>query len=299
MKKCLRKIFGELKLSWPTIIIIAIIMGIYTALVAKYVPDGNSFHDIAVTPEWWVLPAIFIIVNCKKPLDAGLKVFVFFLISQPLVYLVQILLGSDWSLFGYYRYWFIATLLTFPGAILGWYIKKDKWYSALILSVMTLLLIYTAFGYLHDYPDNFPNHLISIIYCLGIIPIFIFGIFREKVPRIIASAIAILAVITLILMNGVFDKPYTVYNNSFLRENDVTLVGKPYVSSFTASGEGKAELIDAGAQQYTVKLEGTKTGHYEFEITDDVEELPPEDDPVYSFEYHYDEASQSVVVNRQ
>ena len=42
-----------------------IIMGIYTALMALLVPDGNSFHDIAVTLEWWVLPAIFIIVNCK------------------------------------------------------------------------------------------------------------------------------------------------------------------------------------------------------------------------------------------
>ncbi len=45
----LHKIFGELKMSWIRIIIFAIIMGIYTALMALLVPDGNSFHDISVT----------------------------------------------------------------------------------------------------------------------------------------------------------------------------------------------------------------------------------------------------------
>lgn len=78
MKKLLHKIFGDLKITWPVVIIMAVCLGVYTALMAAFVPDGNSFHDIAVTPEWWVLPAVLIIVNCKKPLDSALKVFVFF-----------------------------------------------------------------------------------------------------------------------------------------------------------------------------------------------------------------------------
>ncbi|MBR3256585.1 hypothetical protein IKG10_02890 [Candidatus Saccharibacteria bacterium] len=73
MKNFLHKIFGGLNITWPKLIIFAVIMGIYTALMAMLVPDGNSFHDIAVTPEWWVLPAILIIVNSKKPLDADLN----------------------------------------------------------------------------------------------------------------------------------------------------------------------------------------------------------------------------------
>lgn len=90
MKKFLQKLFGGINLTWPKLIAFAVIMGIYTALMAMLVPDGNSFHDIVVTMEWWVLPAILIIVNCKKPLEAALKTFVFFLISQPLVYLIQV-----------------------------------------------------------------------------------------------------------------------------------------------------------------------------------------------------------------
>lgn len=106
MKKILKKLFGGIELTWPKLIIFSIIMGIYTALMAMLVPDGNSFHDIAVTLEWWILPTILIIVNTKKPLEAALKTFVFFLISQPLVYMIQIPFNSmGWSLFNYYPYW--------------------------------------------------------------------------------------------------------------------------------------------------------------------------------------------------
>ena len=38
--------------------------------------------------------AIFIIVNCKNSKDAIIKCFVFFLISQPLIYLVEIVIDT-------------------------------------------------------------------------------------------------------------------------------------------------------------------------------------------------------------
>ena len=175
----LKTVFGGLKITWPKLIIFAVAMGTYTALMAMFVPDGNSFHDIAVSPEWWVLPAIIIIANAKKPLEAALKTFVFFLVSQPLVYLIQVPFSDNgWSLFGYYPYWFKITLLTFPGAFLGWYIKKDEWYSGLILSVMTVLLALTGVGCIRNFIETPPNHLITAIYCFAIIPVFIFGIFK-------------------------------------------------------------------------------------------------------------------------
>ena len=108
-------------MSWPVVIAMAVALGVWTALMAMLVPDGNSFHDIAVTAEWWVLPAIIIIVNCKKPWEAALKVFAFFLVSQPLVYLIQVPFNSmGWGLFQYYPYWFKITLLTLPGGFIGW-----------------------------------------------------------------------------------------------------------------------------------------------------------------------------------
>ena len=119
MEKVLQKIFGGLNITWPRVIILAVILGVYTAIVSLLVPDGNSFHDIAVMPEWWILPAILIIVNTKTPLDSALKVFVFFLISQPLVYLVEVPFSPNgWDLFKYYPYWFKITLCTFPAAFI-------------------------------------------------------------------------------------------------------------------------------------------------------------------------------------
>ena len=88
--KLTHKVFGGLKMTWPRVIIFAVIMGVYTALCALLAPDGNSFHDIAVVMSPWVLPALIVILNCKTPWEAAAKVFVFFLISQPLVYLIQV-----------------------------------------------------------------------------------------------------------------------------------------------------------------------------------------------------------------
>ena len=104
------KLFGGIKMTWQRVIIFAVIAGVITALAAMLIPDGNSLHEIAVSLEAWILFAILIITNCKKPWGAALKTFVFFLISQPLVYLIQVPFSwMGWGLFRYYRYWFIIT----------------------------------------------------------------------------------------------------------------------------------------------------------------------------------------------
>ena len=80
----------------------------------------TSFHTIAVTLEVWILFGILIIMNSRSNLDAALKCFVFFLISQPLVYLIQVPFSPlGWQLFGYYQFWFIWTLLCFPMGFVG------------------------------------------------------------------------------------------------------------------------------------------------------------------------------------
>lgn len=279
-------------MSWRNTIIFAVIMGIYTALMAMYVPDGNSFHDIAVTPEWWVLPAIIVIVNCKKPLEAALKTFVFFLISQPLVYLVQVPFNSmGWGLFGYYRYWFYVTLLTLPGGFIGWFIKKDEWYSGIILSVMTGLLTAIGISFILNYMDNPPNHLITIIYCFSIIPVFIFAIFKKKIPRIICAVITVVVALAYgIVSFGRGGAPYEAYNNQITTENNITFVGEPYISAWSSEGgEGNVEIIkyDEG---YTFKITGVGETKYYFEVSDDVNE--------YHFEYYFDKNENMVKVNR-
>ena len=290
MKSFFKKLFGDINLTWPKLIIFAVIMGIYTALMAILVPDGNSFHDIAVTPEWWVLPAILIIVNCKKPLEAAFKTFVFFLISQPLVYLIQVPFSSmGWSLFGYYPYWFMITLFTLPGAFIGWYIKKDKWYSGVILSVMTVYLALTGVAYISNLSEHFPNHLISIIYCFTAIPIFIFTILKSQKPRLITAIITVVTTIIYAILVINSATPYETYNNTVLKENNISFIGEPSVTYWAGSNKGSVEIIQY-EEGYNLKISGNGTNKYFFDIGDDENE--------YHFEYYFDKDQQTVVVNK-
>ena len=289
MKKFLHKLFGGINLTWPRLIIFSVIMGIYTALMAMLVPDGNSFHDIAVTGEWWILPAVFIIMNSKKPLEAALKTFVFFLISQPLVYLIQVPFNHmGWGLFRYYPYWFGITLLTFPAAFVCWYIKKDQWYSGVILSVITVLLAIIGINRIHALIETPPNHLITIIYCFTMIPLFIFATLKNKTPHIITAIITVVAI--LVYLPFTSTKPFETYNNSFIEENEITFVGEPYISFWSGDGEGNVEIIKYEGG-YNFKLSGLVGRTYQFSIADDAEE--------YQFKYYFDNDSNSVIVEKQ
>jgi hypothetical protein len=292
MRKSLKKLFGGLNMTWKATIIFAIVLGVYTALVAMLVPDNCSLHDIAVTFEWWILPAIIIIVNCKKPLEAALKTLVFFLISQPLVYLIQVPFSHmGWGLFQYYPFWFGVTLLTFPGAFIGWFIKKDKWYSGVLLSAMTFILIEMGVGYVNQTIEHFPSHLLSAIYCFAIIPVFIFAIFKKNAPRIVCGAITttILFIVVFFIAN---DKPYEVYRNTILEDNNIVLAGEPSITRWSSeSGEGNVVIIK-NDDSYTFKISGTGTSRYIFTVTDNGNEKE------YEFEYYFDKDQQTVMINR-
>lgn len=198
----LGKIFGGLNMSWRNLIIFAVISGVVTGLIALLVPDGSSFRQIAVTFEAWIVLAIVVVVNCGTPLDAACKTFVYFLISQPLVYLVQVPFNSmGFRLFGYYYpYWFYWTLATFPGAYIAWYIKKDNIPAALILSVALAGLIFLGTGYLKSTLGSFPKFLVSTLFCFGSVPLLILVILKGKTPRLTAAGIAVLAAAVLIFL---------------------------------------------------------------------------------------------------
>ena len=191
-----------------------------------------------------------------------------------------------WGLFAYYQNWVIPTLLTFPASFVGWYMKKDKWYSGIILSAGTSLLVLLGVGFARNFSESFPNHLLTVIYCFGIIPIFIFGIFKKKEPRIITAVITTIALVVILLTSGTTAQ-FEVYNNTFLEENNIVLVGEPFISSVTGEGKGDVELrkTDLG---YVIKISGAKGKNYSFTITDNEKE--------YTFEYFYNPESKSIVV---
>ncbi len=288
MNKVIKKIFGGISFTWPRLIIFSVIMGAYTALMAMLVPDGNSFHDIAVTPEWWVLPAIIIIINSKKPLEAATKTFIFFLISQPLVYLIQVpFTQMGWGILGYYPYWFKITLLTFPAAYVCWFIKKDKWYSGVILSIVTIYLAFSCVNYVWVFIESPPNHIITIIYCIVVILLLILATIKDKIARIIASVVTVATMLAYVLFTQT--QPFEVYNNTFIKENEIIFVGEPYISFWTGEGRGGVEIIkyDGG---YNFKLDGDRGRAYRFTVSDDEQE--------YHFKYYFDDNQQTVIIER-
>ena len=226
----MKKLFGEIDLSWKKVIIFAIIAGIYTAIMAiipalKY----TSFHTICVTFEVWILFGILIIMNSKSNKDAALKCFVFFLISQPLVYLIQVPFSwQGWDLFQYYKYWFVWTVFCIPMGYIGYYMKKDKWWGYLILLPMILFVAYSYSDYFSQFLFSFPKYFLISLFCAGSLIIYPLYIFNNKKIRIGGLIISIILIIVItiicftnpplystdILANGeenVFDNTYKVY----------------------------------------------------------------------------------------
>lgn len=165
----LTKLYGGLNMSWITVLLLALGSAVVTAifLVAPVFKD-TSFEQMGVTMEAWIFLAVLIMVNCKSPLEAACKVFVFFLVSQPLIYLFQVPFSwQGWGLFSYYPRWFVLTLATFPASWVGWFIRKRDWRSALILFPVMLLLGVHGASFFQTAAQRFPQFLLAGLFCLG------------------------------------------------------------------------------------------------------------------------------------
>ena len=184
----LRKVFYETDVTWKKVIVMALICGVVIGLL-MCVPflDGSSLQQPGVSFEFWILAAIFIILNSEKPLEAGLKTFVFFLISQPVIYLVQVPFSTlGWRLFMYYPRWAVFTVLTLPGGMIAWYVKKETTMSVLILTVANILLCISLPGFVMDMARKFPYHLLTVLFIAAEIIMFILIIFQKKDKRVLA-----------------------------------------------------------------------------------------------------------------
>ncbi len=192
MKK-LEKLFGGLNLTWPKLIIFALLAGLYTGAMAMLpFAKGTSLADISISFEWWVLFGVLIIVNSKTPMDSALKCFVFFLISQPLVYLVQVpFYSGGWAIFAYYKNWIIWTLLTLPMGFIGHYMKKDKWWGLVILVPMMTFVGYHFFTFLRSVVAGFPYHLLSAIFCAVTVLLYPVAVFRNKKIKYVGLIIGV------------------------------------------------------------------------------------------------------------
>ena len=193
----MKKIFGEINLTWKKVILYAIVIGVAVGLLNS-VPmlKDTTVTDIATVFDFWILCGILIIMNSKSNLESALKCFVFFLISQPLIYLCEVPFNDlGWDLFVYYKPWFIWTLLCFPMGYIGYYIKKDKWYGLLILLPIMILLGMGLSSTITNIKYSFPRHLINTLFVVAsfiIYPLFLFSNKKLKYIGISLSVIIML-----------------------------------------------------------------------------------------------------------
>ena len=285
----LKKLFGGIDLSWKKLIIFAILAAVYTATMAIIpITKDTSFRDIAATFEWWILFGIIIICNSKSKVDSALKCFVFFLISQPLIYLLQVPFSwQGWHLFSYYKYWFIWTLLTIPMGYIGYYIKNDNILSAIILLPMLVLLGFTGLGFFSSMMEKFPFHMLSCIACFSMIILIVLGVLSKTKLRALCFIIVIITIIGYLFYKGGLSAEYDVYKTL----ENYNLSGDVMVSFFKGTKKGNVEVMHPG-EFYTLKLNGKRGGKYEFTLRDD-------SDQEISFEYYYDAESKSVIINEK
>lgn len=259
----MKKLFGGINLTWPKVIIFAIIAGIYTGIMATLpMARDTSFADISITFEWWVLFGIIIIVNSKSPLDSALKCFVFFLISQPLVYLVQVPFNAyGWGIFRYYPGWFVWTLLTLPMGYIGYYMKKEKWWSLLILVPMLFFVGYHYFGFFREAVSFFPNHLLSAIFCAATMIIYPLFIFKEKKLRIAGLIISLVILAVASFFGLTMEKSY--YKTTVMVEGGSLGVefDDTYKVSLEDESYGEVYIVyEDNIESYMVNADFAKTG---------------------------------------
>lgn len=228
MDKHIKKLFGGINLTWPKLMTAAVIAGVFTAVMAL-IPGLHytSFHTITVTFEVWILFGVLIIMNSQSNLDAALKCFVFFLISQPLVYLIQVPFSRlGWQLFGYYQFWFIWTLLCFPMGFIGYYMKKDKWWGYFILLPMIALTAASFLTYFSDFQFSMPRYILIVLFCACAMILYPVAIFRNKKIRAVGAAIGAAAVVILTVFR-LLNPP--VYSTDFMGSNEE----HPFDDSYT------------------------------------------------------------------
>ena len=199
----LNKVFFGIKPTWPKIIIFAIITGVATGLIMMAPPlEGTFVRNIGETAEAWILFALIICANCEKPLEAALKTFIFFLISQPLVYLTMwpVYQGFPWH---YYYYWFIATIVCFPaGAAANYAIKHGGIVGAIILAIPCALLAYMGAGFAETALRGARglDQLIAAAFCFAQIVVYVVVLERGARDRAITGGLAVVAAIVCLVV---------------------------------------------------------------------------------------------------
>ena len=262
----MKKIFGGINLTWKMLIISAVIIGVSVGLLnsVPFLYD-TTITDIATYFDFWILCGIFIIMNSKSNKDSALKCFIFFLISQPLIYLVEVPFKSiGWGLFGYYKPWFIWTLLTIPMGYIGYYIKKNKWYGLLILFPMLLILGTGLQQTIVNFKYSYPKHLINTLLVTLSFIIYPLALFNNKKIKYIGLTISII----IMLLFGI--KPLlspSTYNTTLKCSNEELIYDDTYKAYLENSKYGDLKIVYLDSiESYCINASFKRPGDTKFII---------------------------------
>lgn len=260
----MKKLFGGINLTWAKLVAFAIIAGVITAVIAL-IPGlaTTSFHSITETFEIWIIFGIFIIMNSTSNKDSALKCFVFFLISQPLVYLIQVPFAEiGWGLFQYYKYWAIWTVLCLPMGYIGYYMKKEKWWGYLILLPMILLTAYSYYGDLRLFGFYCPKYLLICAFCVFAMILYPLAVFDNKKIRKVGTLVSIVLIIG-VSVAGIMNP--IVYSTEILGEDQHPLNDK-YSVTLEDERLGDLSIVELDGY-YMVHADFKKAGKTKVLIT--------------------------------
>ncbi len=197
-----KRLFGDMPMTWPVVLIFGALAGIYAGTMNAIPALGNtSFHDISVTHEWWVIFAFIIASNCKKSWESALKVFVFFLVSQPLCYVAEVLGGAvsaDMALYYYRAIWGPATLFTLPGGFIAYFITRQNPLGWVILGLGCTIQSLLGYHYLGVMIKTPPYHLLTVLVCYGSIFLMTWQMQRDTKGRVATLAVCVLATLAIV-----------------------------------------------------------------------------------------------------
>ncbi|MBQ2096385.1 MAG: hypothetical protein II474_10815 [Firmicutes bacterium] len=283
-KNWIHKLYGGLNMSWPVVLLYAVFAAALTfAFLMLPVFKDTSFARMGVYLEAWFFFAILLMANCKKPLESALKTFVFFLVSQPLIYLFQVPFNAyGWGIFRFYRYWFILTLLTLPMAYIGWYITKRNWLSVLILTPVLAFLGVTAYDAGTACLRQPPRLLVTVLFCILQIVLYVLAFFPDGKKKLIGFAIPIAAAVFMMFFVPQID----IMSTQFLPDDPVFTE-----EAVLKAEEGAfAEVSLAGTgEDSRVSIHATSFGSMDFSVQDgDAEYL-------YTLEIYEDEGGHTQI----
>ena len=264
----LKKLFGGIDLNWKKLILFAIISGIYAGIAALPFAKDTSFQEITNGYGAWILFGIIIIANSKSPIDSALKCFVFFLISQPIIYLVQVPFRQiGFSIFSYYDTSLIIRIIfTIPMGLIGYYINKRNIWSYLILLPMFIMLGIMGLTSLQSAFNNFPRYLFAPIFYFSSIIIITLGIINKKSLKALSFSLLGISVATYLILFGI--KIYEV--NVDLSEYGISLGKGSHVSMCRHTGVGKESnaKVVKNEDEYKLQIRSHRNSKYKISIVE-------------------------------